>query len=202
MSRGRERDVVLISSLGRSPPVVTETVDALIERGLRPRRVYVLTTSDSIVQEKCIPLIREEFKINYPDVELVVRSISRDDIYDEQDNEEFMLLVAEVLDREVCRGSYISMCLAGGRKTMSAAMAILGWIYGADEIIHVLVPPEIEKKGHVEALLSLDPEERAKVLHPPNKRIIIFRMYYPIPTELTALQPQELIKRVASLAGR
>ena len=199
MSGRSSRDIVLITSLGRSPSVVTETVDALIERNMRPKRVYVVTTADSIVQEKCIPLLRDEFRINYRDIDFIVKNISNDDIYDEKDNEEFMRLVAGILDEEICRGSRIFMCLAGGRKTMSAAMAILGWIYGADAIIHVLVPSELEKKGNINVLLKLSPEEKAEILHPSDKRVIFFSMSFPLPLDLATLQPSELVKKLLSL---
>jgi len=169
--------------------VVTEAVDALVEMGLRPRRVYVVTTSDPVIVQKCVPLLRREFAVRYPDVELVVRTLTKDDIYDEEDNEEFMRLVAGILHEEcVLRGSQVYLSLAGGRKTMSAVMAVLGCIYRAKAIIHVLVPPEVERKGHIDVLEKLSPEERGEVMHPSSdtRRVVVLRLAIPppLPTEV------------------
>jgi hypothetical protein len=60
--------LILIASLGRSPGVVTGTIDALIEEGLRPGRVYLATTSDTEIWSHCIP--GKEFQENYPNIEL------------------------------------------------------------------------------------------------------------------------------------
>ena len=186
-------DVVLVASLGRSPPVITEAVDALIEMGLRPSRVYVVTTSDPTIIQRCIPILRDEFAVRYPGVGLEVRTLTRDDIYDEKDNEEFMKMVADILYEEsILRESHVYLSLAGGRKTMSAVMAILGWIYGAKAIIHVLVPPDVERRGHIENLERLGPEERGAIMHPSSdvRRIVVLKLGMPPPL------PTDIIKKI------
>ncbi|MBS7281404.1 MAG: hypothetical protein KIH09_16420 [Candidatus Freyarchaeota archaeon] len=173
-------DSVLIISLGRSPPVVTETVDALLEMGVNLRRVYCVSTNDVDIQTRCIPLLEAEFK-NYP--EYAKRRIefnpwyfiSNKDIETQEDHLEFVSLASSIMKMEEDRMSDIYLSMAGGRKTMSAAMAILAQIYSARAITHVLVPSEIEKKGSIDYLASIESEEeRRKVLHPENKNLILF----------------------------
>jgi len=53
---------ILIASLGGSPGVVTGMIDALIEEGLRPGRVYLATTGDAEIWSHCIPLLKKNFK--------------------------------------------------------------------------------------------------------------------------------------------
>jgi CRISPR-associated protein Csx14 len=71
--------------------------------------------------------------------------------------------------------SNIYLSMAGGRKTMSASMAILAQIYSARAITHVLVPNEIESKGIITELEKIqDKEKRKEILHPKNKNLILF----------------------------
>jgi CRISPR-associated Csx14 family protein len=168
--------LILIASLGRSPGVVTGTIDALIEEGLRPGRVYLATTSDTEIWSHCIPLLRKEFQENYPHIELREDRIctSRDDIYDEEDNAEFMRKAAIVMSQERAANNDIFISLAGGRKTMSAAMTLLGQLYGVREVLHILVDPELEKEGTITTLMKLPEKQARQILHPPpNKRRLV-----------------------------
>ncbi|MCX8205466.1 MAG: CRISPR-associated ring nuclease [Candidatus Nezhaarchaeota archaeon] len=173
--------LVLIASLGLSPGVVTGTVDALIDEGERPGRVYVATTGHPDIMSKCIPLLIQEFGAYPYPIELRYKEVctERDDIYDEKDNAEFMRKVAAVLSREVKAGNEVYLSLAGGRKTMSAAMALLGQLYGAKYVLHLLIDPELEAKGLIDRLLGLSEEERGKVLHPPSdkRRLVRFPVF-------------------------
>jgi CRISPR-associated protein Csx14 len=163
-----------------SPAVVTETTDALLDEGINLKRVYIVTTLSEDVQSKCIPLLVEEFQNNprYRGLQLFSHEgiISRADIIDESDNTEFMTIVANIMKREKSREADIYLGMAGGRKTMSAAIALLAQIYTAKATVHVLVPPEIEEKGRIDRLEKLSAEERKRVLHPDKdiRRLILF----------------------------
>ena len=173
--------LVLIASLGRSPGVVTGTVDALNDTGRRPGRVYIATTSDPIIWEKCIPLLKEEFYKRYSGIDLRDSEICirRNDIYDEDDNAEFARKVGRVIAKEVRGENDVYISLAGGRKTMSAIMALLGQLYGVSGILHILVDPEFERDGEVTRLLGLPMDRRQLVLHPPaeKRRLIEFPVF-------------------------
>lgn len=178
------KDNVLIISLGRSPAVVPETLDALSETNIYIKRTYLVTTGDETIVNCCIPLLVRDFKLHYEPRGMELRPhscmLSKDDIHDEQDNLELMLRVGAIFKQEKQSNIYISM--AGGRKTMSAAMALLAQIYGARAITHVLVPPELEREGNIHAIkerfegeteAEIRPELE-KILHPRDKRLIFF----------------------------
>jgi len=173
--------LALIASLGRSPGVITGTLDALIEEKTKPRKVIIATTSDPEILGKVIPLLEEEFRKNYPEIELDYSRIiiEKDDIYNEEDNAEFMIKVAKTMNDLNAAGMEIYLSLAGGRKTMSAAMAVLAQIYGVSELLHLLIDPDLEKKGSISELLRLNPKEREEVLHPPKdkRRLIRFPVF-------------------------
>ncbi|MBN1800544.1 MAG: hypothetical protein JW891_03510 [Candidatus Lokiarchaeota archaeon] len=171
-----KKDDVLVISLGRSPAVVPETIDALLENDIRPKRTYVVTTSDDTILNECIPLIERDFNIHYRTKGMDLRAwdgiLSKDDIYNQDDNLELMINVANILKKE--KGNRIFISMAGGRKTMSAAMALLAQIYNASAITHVLVAPEIETNGSIFKLKDKTQEEIEPIFHPDDKRLIFF----------------------------
>lgn len=172
------KDNVLIISLGRSPAVIPETLDALLEKGIYIKRTYIVTTSDDIIYGKCIPLIEKDFEKHYKPKHMELCPyqciLSNDDIYDESDNLELMINVAKIFKKEQEHNIFISM--AGGRKTMSAAMALLAQIYNARAITHVLVSPEIENNGSIYKLMELNNDEIEQIFHPKTEemRLIFF----------------------------
>jgi len=170
------KDAALVISLGRSPAVVTETVDSLLNKGVNLRRVYLVTTSEREIIDHCIPLLKEEFAKypNYSRMKLIAeRGILRNqDITDKSDNDELLKIVSSIVRDEKDRGSDVYIGMAGGRKSMSAVMAFVGVIFRAKEIIHVLVDPETEKLGSIDKLGNMTPEQRTKALHPENKWLI------------------------------
>ncbi len=179
--------LVLIASLGRAPGVITGTVDALIDEGLRPGRVYIATTRDSVIWSDCIPLLMKEFEKRYRGIEFRCEEIvtEKPDIYDEKDTAEFARKAAAVIARETKIGNDVYISLAGGRKTMSAVMALLGQIYGVKAILHLLVDEELERKGVISKLKELPEEEKEMVLHPPrNKRVLVKFPVFAIPWKI------------------
>jgi len=170
------KDNILIISLGRSPAVIPETLDALLEEGIFIKKTYIVTTADEIILQKCIPLVIEDFKQHYEIKNMILRPyeciLSNEDIYSQEDNLELMAKVSYILKQEKGHNIYLSM--AGGRKTMSVAMALLAQIYNARAITHILVPTEIESKGNIFTLEELSTQDKEKVLHPSEKRLIFF----------------------------
>ncbi|GAB4305114.1 MAG: hypothetical protein Kow0069_00430 [Promethearchaeota archaeon] len=56
---------VLIVTLGRSPGLVPETIDALVERGINPQRVHLVTTNDPVTRYESVPLVLQDFRRTY-----------------------------------------------------------------------------------------------------------------------------------------
>ncbi len=121
---------VLISSLGESPAVVTETVDALErEEKIEIDQVITIGTSEWSV-DLSQDVLRQEFKcFQGAQIAYIPNQISAKDLLSEEAHLEFLDTVATNLKAYQFANKYLS--LAGGRKTMSAIMTIAAQIYGA-----------------------------------------------------------------------
>lgn len=158
---------VLLSSLGLSPAVVTETIDALQNTGIRIDTVVLLTTANERIVNTYIPLLQDDFADAYAGtIELIPAPITNDDIWTAQDNLEFIRLATAYLNTYRKRGDNVYVSIAGGRKTMSAALAIVTQLFGAKGLYHVLTLEEVEKQRHDYELLKNAPEKRREALHP------------------------------------
>ena len=108
---------VLLSSLGLSPAVVTETIDALKHIGLQIDTVVLLSTSNERIIDTYVPLLSDDFSDTYQgEIELIPASIANDDIWTPQDNLEFIKLATTFLNTYRKRGDNVYVSIAGGRK--------------------------------------------------------------------------------------
>ncbi len=145
---------ILLCSLGRSWAVVPEAFHRLSQGNIRRTgfvAVHVLTTEDSEIMSKGIPAVRSYFETRYPEVALTFTMVSGfPDLKSEQDHFRF----EEVLYRWILdvapRSELRWFCLAGGFKTMSAAMQKAAALLGAAELFHVLVNGKIETAEQVD----------------------------------------------------
>lgn len=190
---------ILISSLGESPAVVTETIDALerVER-IKLDEVVTLGTNEWEVRQGA-ELLREHIHDYYRGLVCYYHmQIGPSDVADDASNIEYLKLVAETLRIYRKRGDHVYVSLAGGRKTMSALMTIATQIYGATRLCHVIpIDLELEKEGHINRLIRLSPEEQKSVLHPPAESIALVRLptiglFTLLPDFLTALGGQDV----------
>ena len=158
---------VLLSSLGLSPAVVTETIDALRNTGLQINTVVLLSTSNERIIDTYVPLLHDDFIDTYQGkIELIPAPIASDDIWTAQDNLDFIKLATTFLNTYRKGGDNVYVSIAGGRKTMSAAMAIIAQLFGAKGLYHVLVPEEIERKRLDYEELKNSPQARREAFHP------------------------------------
>lgn len=175
---------ILVASLGESPAVVTETIDA-IERSenIEISEVVTVGTSDYNVnrgQELLAEHVYEHYSRRIKYLPLQVYSSHVDD---ETSNIEFFGLVAQQLRnyrKQPNTRTYVS--IAGGRKTMSALMALAAQIYGAVGLYHIVVTDEanleydLEAKGQIERLARLPSGDRSRVLHPEPEEIRLVKL--------------------------
>lgn len=158
---------VLVALLGGTPQILTEALHALHEEGNFPYRVVLLTTglgrsvfARRLVGEGHLARLLESLGTS-PDIGaggLVAEKdvlVPRDadgreleDIVTARDSEAFFELCFSVV-RELAEDEETELLfsIAGGRKTMSAALALAAQCYarGRDRMFHVLVPAECEK---------------------------------------------------------
>jgi CRISPR-associated Csx14 family protein len=174
---------VLISSLGDSPAVVTEAIDKVEhDEQISFDTVITIRTShyDSLVAEEDVLAghIVDYYKGRILYVPL---SIGAKDIDSQEDNLEYLTVVAEQLKQHQASDDvYVS--LAGGRKTMSALMAIAVQIYGATLLFHVVHQDldrdlELQRKMKPNYLRDLgsDSDELNLLMHPPLQKIQLAR---------------------------
>lgn len=166
------RHVVLISSLGESPAVVTEAIDKIEqEERVQISQVITLGTGGYEVRRGAEMLYDHipayyNYRIAYSH-----DSIEASDVNTGQDNLDYLTLAAEKL-RALRYYADVYVSIAGGRKTMSALMALAVQIYGAKLLCHVahLMLDEslqhemfagnlIRNRKHWDALLHPNPEE-------------------------------------------
>src|SRR5437868_6097634 len=177
------RQNILISSLGDSPAVVTEAIDKLeSEENIELAIVITVRTSDYESRLAEEDVLTDHLLSYYSGRILYVPlSISPEEIESQEDNLEFLSLVAQQL-KALNDSADVYLSLAGGRKTMSAMMALAAQIYGAKMLFHVVYTevdhnPELQWHMKPEQLRDLgnDSEKFISLLHPPLAKIQLVR---------------------------
>lgn len=153
---------ILIALCGKHPQIITETLYALHGRQSFPDRAVILTTEEG--RARCLHLLLDPEHGRLP---ALLQSLRRSaprllraediltppgpepvpDIHTEEDSRRFLELCLSTvfrLSRE--QGSELVFSIAGGRKTMSAALVLAAQCYARpqDSMFHILVPQELE----------------------------------------------------------
>jgi CRISPR-associated protein Csx14 len=166
---------VLLSTLGDTPPVVTEALDKLKADGISIDEVILFRTKDVNAKDSAELLISYIPK-RYP--ETVIYDIVTE-AYTDIDSDaavvDFMRQVCEQLKMLRKQGCEIYVSIAGGRKSMSALMTLAVQLYGATRLFHVLLDDlDLEGQGKI-SKLRLHPD-RERVLHPPLEHIRLVQL--------------------------
>ena len=199
---------ILIALCGNTPQVITETLYALHVQGRFPSRVIILTTEAGrrqclvhLIHPECgyVPRLlsylgrMEGNQLCCEEDIISPRSPTGQPIMDirtEEDSRNFFELCFKTVFELACdHESELLFSIAGGRKTMSAALALAAQCYARtqDSMFHILVPPAYESDPHFFYPTSEDHE------HITLTPIPFFRMR----TQL----PPELLQSPASLEG-
>jgi len=165
---------VLLATLGESPAVVTEAIDRLRADGVDIDSVVLLTTKDTYAQD-AVSLLSEHLPAHYSGKVALYDVRILDRFYDVDSDEaavEFMEQACSALRDYRKKGWEVYACIAGGRKAMSALLALAVQFYGARRLFHVLVEdPVLEEEGHILKLKNKSREEQSRALHPPVEQI-------------------------------
>ena len=151
------------------------------------------------------PLLYDDFSDTYQgEIELIPASIANNDIWTPQDNLDFIKLATTFLNTYRKRGDNVYVSIAGGRKTMSAAMAIVAQLFGAKGLYHVLVPEEIERKRLDYEELKDSPEARREAFHPDVSLMELVSIpvvgLFPYMSQITSVLQGEAAKDQANVA--
>ena len=170
---------ILLATLGETPVVVTEAIDHLKEDGIRIDYVVILTTRDTDAQDS-LALLSEHIPTYYGGQVFLFDARVLDTFYDVDTDQaalEFMTQACSALRDYRKKKWEIYACIAGGRKVMSALLALAVQFYGANMLFHVLVnDPEIEERGHISKLKNISTECRNRIFHPHVDKVKIVRM--------------------------
>lgn len=156
---------LLIATLGTSPAVVTEAIDLLTEQGQRPDRVLIIKTRNADVN-KTYELLSKHIPVRCGmQLEEPIEIQSYEDIRSNEMAIEFMKRACNML--KTYRKEYqCYVCIAGGRKAMSALLAMAVKLYGAERVFHIWAPPNFEKDSDIRVFMNLPDEMHEQLLHP------------------------------------
>ena len=171
---------LLLSTLGESPAVVTEAIDKLRASGIEITHISLLGTKDEDV-EKAMELLYKHIptyyqgRINFYNMDV---TSTYHDIDTVEATVEFLKKACTALGSCLKSGGEVHVCIAGGRKTMSALLTLAVQFYGATSLFHIIVDPEIEKKekDHIKDLYNMSEEELKPYLHPPPDKIKLVKL--------------------------
>jgi CRISPR-associated protein Csx14 len=160
-----EKKRLLIATLGTSPAVVTEAIDLLSEQGQRPDRVCIIKTKDPDVNRSYELLLKHIPA--HCGIELVkpVEIQSYKDIDSSDIAIKFMRQACDIL-RTYSNNYELYVCIAGGRKVMSALLALAVNLYGAERLFHIWAPRDLENNTEIRLIRGCAENELIKLLHP------------------------------------
>lgn len=141
------KENVLVSTLGVTAPVISETINLLEAEGKSINKLVVIHTSFKDVlhkqtrsgKETGLLALRSYMEHKYSHMKVESIDLGIDDILSSDDNEKLMHTLMSVLQNERRRQNTLYVSIAGGRKTMSAAALFAAYAVGCDGIYHVLV---------------------------------------------------------------
>lgn len=174
------RQTVLISSLGESPAVVTEAIDKLEqEEKISFTQVVTLGTHKYEVRQSA-EILSEHIPAHYSKrIAYVPAYIQATDVNSERDNLDYLAEMAELL-RSYRHLGDVYVSIAGGRKTMSALVALAVQIYGAKLLCHVInmmvEMDEALQRRMQASYLKRYPEEWSELLHPSLEELTLVRL--------------------------
>jgi len=167
---------VLISSLGEAPGVVTTMIDALKEKeGIVIEKAVAISTNDVWITEG-VEWLKTHIETYYnPPVLFEPKHLSFEDVIKPEHAQQYRDFAKETIRNHIRKGAQVYVCIAGGRKSMSAAMydAVQGT--GAEDVYHVTAKTMVSGRqvdievGAFETLDSKSEEERLPYLHPSQE---------------------------------
>jgi CRISPR-associated protein Csx14 len=132
----------LITTLGTSPPVVTEFVRYMQEaEKTNATDLTIVTTQEKKVLEG-LELVKQAIKDRYPNLRQHIKTLPIKDVATEEENYTFMKFMAQLLTEQqtIHRVDSTHLSLAGGRKDMSITAALLAQYLGVNGIYHIVMP--------------------------------------------------------------
>lgn len=161
-NKAKVRKHILISVIGTTPQVVTETLFALLmKKSVLVDEIYLITTAEgkekifeaeleSKIKDICLKNGKPAPRFSFPTHVFIAKEEGNEiiDVCSDKDNQLFPDVVMEIIRKFTSDPKNILHCsIAGGRKTMSVAMAYALSLFGRkqDVLSHVLVSKAFEE---------------------------------------------------------
>lgn len=172
---------VLIATLGESPIVVTSMVQALqTQKGMVINQLHVIHPQG----EKLIDLGYEMVEEHFNGKCIVTQSpLPFPDANSRETSIEFLRVLSDSIQTHEAAGDHVYLSLAGGRKNMSALMAVTCQFFECVRgLYHVLDKHEddpITRNFHsIETLFDFPEDRRVEKLSPPANELILVEIPY------------------------
>jgi len=170
-------EAVLLATLGERPGVVTAALDLLTDR---VRKVGWFYTSDPDV-EAASEVLLEHIPNHYNVVEIFgLWRLESEDLKGADDVVRLFVRIGQTFRTVRDMRHPLYLCIAGGRKAMTAAMAIAAQLFGADRLFHIWLDPdfELEYGDRLDgiSLRNMDDNDRDRYLHPPKDQIALVEL--------------------------
>lgn len=191
----------VITPMGLSPPIATELIDYLVKGEKKFISDATLLVADDREIEKSAELVVSALEARY-NIHVHWVDLPFSDVTSEERNIEFMARCAEVIKGErVDHGcDYLYLNVAGGRKSMSILLTMLGQLTEIDGIYYVICPDveiyneKLERlRGKMEEHYTAPDlseyymehrEEFDKLMFPPRNTYHVIRVpYIPFPKD-------------------
>lgn len=129
---------VLITSLGESPAVVTETIDEFGRSGIGIQRVKLFYTKD-VLQYLLALKIDFKYGVYANRIKLEEIALPFDDIVSSNEVTKFRSMLYKCINDE--KDNKVHLLIAGGRKSMVVDFTLAALANGIDILYYVRLPP-------------------------------------------------------------
>jgi len=159
---------ILVTSMGLSPGIVTEGISYVKNNlNIKIDKVLVITTQRAINDYKDLLLSYAKTEMNFNNI--VFHVLPKEDIEDYRDQLEMIKKMRDAILEADPKNNEVVVNIAGGRKTMSADLLLLSYMFNVNYIIHVLsdsaeaIWREISENVKNKSYDELKPELKEKV---------------------------------------
>ena len=182
---------VLIATLGESPIVVTSMVKALqAQKKMTIDQLHVIHSQGEKLIGLGYDMVKEHLERT---CNVMPRILPFADTNSRKTSMMFLQVLSDLIQSHEDAGDNVYLSLAGGRKNMSALMAVTCQLFECVRgLYHILDRhednPDRRNFHSIEALFDLEEEERYGKLSPPTEGLILVEIPYPQLANRVALQ--------------
>jgi hypothetical protein len=177
---------ILVTSMGLSPGIVTEGISYVQDNlNIKIDKVLVITTQRALNDYANLLVTYAETEMNFKNIDFRY-TLPKEDIKDYRDQLEMIEKMRNAIKGANPETNEVIVNIAGGRKTMSADLLLLSYMFNVNYVIHVLsdtaeaVWKEISEKVKGKRYDELEPDLKEKVkktFQPEDLSAVIYPLF-------------------------